>query len=143
VMDTGGFKGRSKEISRKILYRKIQQALGVHDDFLINEYGMTEMGSQFYDTALKDHFRGIQRRSFKARVPWVRTQVIDPLSLKEVTRPFKRGLLRHFDLSNRGSVMGIQTEDVGYLVGEGFEIEGRASGADLRGCSLDFEELLR
>jgi len=46
-------------------------------------------------------------------------------------------------LANRGSVMAIQTEDAGRAVGDGFELAGRAPLADLRGCSLNYEEFLR
>jgi len=48
--------------------------------------------------------------------------------------------LRHFDLANLNSVLAIQTEDLGRVAGSGFELLGRAPGAQLRGCSLTAEE---
>ena len=65
----------------------------------------------------------------------------DPETLREVPRG-RSGILRHFDLANCGSVMAIQTDDVGYLTGSGFEITGRAPGAEARGCALALEEFL-
>ena len=130
--------------------------LGVAEYFCVNEYGMTEMSSQFYDNVLCQRFgRGHEPR-YKIGPPWVRTLIIDPETLSEVPSgrsphgrsplgrpPLGRpGLLRHFDLANCGSVLVIQTEDLGYAVGEGFEITGRAQGAEPRGCSLALEELL-
>ena len=54
----------------------------------------------------------------------------------------ERGILRHCDLANCGSVMAIQTDDVGYLTGAGFEIVGRTPGAEARGCALTLDEFL-
>jgi len=107
----------------------------------VNEYGMTEMGSQFYDNTLKNHHLGIIEPRYKVIPPWVRTVVVDPETFQEAPVG-TLGLLRHYDLANWGSVMAIQTEDVGCLIGEGFEIVGRAKGAEARGCSLAMEELL-
>ncbi len=69
------------------------------------------------------------------------TLMIDPETLVEV-RPDQTGLLRHFDLANAGSVMAIQTDDIGYTTGAGFAIIGRALGAEARGCALVLDEFL-
>jgi hypothetical protein len=61
--------------------------------------------------------------------------VIDPETGREA-REGGRGLIRIFDLANRGSVLAIQTEDVGVRRGDGFELLGRAPEAEARGCSL-------
>ena len=141
-MDTGGFKGRAREIPREKFYASVRAKLGIERDHCVSEYGMTELSSQFYDTTLADRVHGKKRRPFKAGPPWTRTLVIDPFTGREATKG-KRGVLRHFDLANRGSVMAVQTEDLGRASGEGFELLGRAPGADLRGCSLSYEEFLK
>ncbi|MBI3989811.1 MAG: long-chain fatty acid--CoA ligase [candidate division NC10 bacterium] len=141
VMDTGGSKGRSREISADELYRLCRELLGIPDTFVVNEYGMTEMGSQFYDNSLRNHVLGVHEPRYKVGPPWVRTVVLDPELLEEVP-PGEIGLLRHYDLANAGSVMAIQTEDLGRRIGSGFEVVGRARGAEARGCSLALEELL-
>ena len=102
---------------------------------------MTELSSQMYDTTLWDRTEGVRRRSFKTGPAWLKTLVIDPGTGEEAKKG-KAGLLRHFDLANRGSVLAVQTEDLGRSAGEGFELLGRAKNADLRGCSLAYEDLL-
>ena len=140
-METGGFKGRIREISRPKLYAECEKRLGILKHFCVSEYGMTELSSQFYDTTLRDHFLKIRRKPFKEGPSWIRTLVIDPRSGREAKKGCA-GLLRHFDLANRGSVLAVQTEDMGRVVGSGFELLGRASGPELRGCSLSYEEFL-
>lgn len=139
LMDTGGFKGRSREISRDELLRLYGEVLRIPESFCINEYGMTEMGSQFYDNVLRDTVLGCPPVRFKEVPPWVRTRVLDPATLEDLPEG-EVGLLTHYDLANCGSVMAVETEDLGYKIGEGFEIVGRAPGAEARGCSLTVEE---
>ncbi|MFN8559346.1 MAG: hypothetical protein U0531_19080 [Dehalococcoidia bacterium] len=112
------------------------------DDHVVNEYGMTEMTSQFYDDALRRAALGLPagpRR--KASPPWVRTLVVDPFTMTPA-RFGRTGVLCHFDLGNLDSVMALQTADLGVADEMGFEILGRAAGAEARGCSLAVEELL-
>jgi hypothetical protein len=142
LMDTGGFKGRSRELSRDELLGLYEKILGIPEALCINEYGMTEMGSQFYDNPLKDRWLGHSGVRFKEVPPWVRTRILDPTTLEDVPDG-QVGLLTHYDLANCGSVMVIETEDLGYRVAEGFEVVGRAPGAEARGCSLTIEELER
>ena len=73
--------------------------------------------------------------------PWARTVVVDPETLEPVPEGHT-GLLRHYDLANSSSVMAIQTDDLGVASDNGFEIVGRASGAEARGCSLAIDEML-
>lgn len=141
LMETGGFKGRMKSVTKNELYRLCGQRLGIPRTHCVSEYGMTELSSQFYDTTLKDHCAGIRRRPFKRGPAWTRVLIIDPRTGKEAKRG-KVGLIRIFDLANRGSVLAIQTEDLGYAVGDGFECIGRMPSSELRGCSLSYENLL-
>jgi hypothetical protein len=142
IVDTGGTKGRSRAMSRNGLLRAFWETFGVTGYAVANEYGMTEMCSQFYDDAIRNHFCGRKRDRAKLAPPWVRTRVVSAQTLEPVGRG-ERGLLRHFDLANVGSVMALQTEDVGLDVSEGFEVLGRAAGAEARGCALLLEPFTR
>ncbi len=140
LMDTGGFKGQSREVAREELLRLYGEVLAIPEAFCINEYGMTEMGSQFYDNTLRKWMQERSRVRFKEVPPWVRTRILDPATLDEVP-PGEVGLLTHYDLANCGSVMAIETEDLGYEIERGFQVLGRAPDAEARGCSLTIEEL--
>ena len=131
VVETGGFKGRTREIPRAELYRLFEARLGVPQERCYSEYGMCEMASQFY---------GWGSSEVKRAPHWVRTRIIDPETGDDA--PVGRvGILRHFDLANWNSVAAIQTEDLGRTLGDGFELLGRTSRSDLRGCSLTTEEM--
>ncbi len=73
--------------------------------------------------------------------PWVRTRVVDAETLDPVSDG-SIGLLLHLDLANLDSVMAILTEDLGVAGQGGFEILGRAAGAELRGCSMAMDQWL-
>lgn len=141
IMDTGGNKGVGRPISRQGFFQSCWKYLKVAGYYCVNEYGMTEMASQFYDNVLYNRFRQSNEPRYKIAPPWVRTLVVDPETLQEVPAG-QSGILRHFDLANCGSVIAIQTDDMGYLTGSGFEITGRAPGAEARGCALALEEFL-
>jgi hypothetical protein len=135
LFETGGFKGRATELSRHDLLARVQTWLGVPPEFVVREYGMTELTSQCYTRAL----RGGDPDLFVAP-HWVRVRVLDPETLEEVAAG-SPGLLAVFDLANLGSAVHLLTEDLGVAEGEGFRLFGRAAGAELRGCSLVVEEL--
>jgi hypothetical protein len=137
LMETGGFKGRARERSREALYAELEAALGVPPERIVNQYGMTELGSQFYDTVLHDP--GGARR--KRVPPWVRVRLLDPLSGAEVEAG-EPGLVTVVDLANTGSVLALQTADLGRSVGDGFEVLGRSPGAEARGCSIAADAML-
>lgn len=141
LMDTGGYKGRSREVAEDDLRQLYHEYLGIRPTHCVNEYGMTEMCSQFYDSTLRDDVRGVDRPRRKLVPPWVRTRVVDPQTL-EPLEPGQRGLLQHIDLANAGSVLAIQTEDAGTLVDGGFLMHGRTPGATPRGCSIAMDVLL-
>ncbi len=141
IVETGGFKGRSREVSRDELYGLFTERLGVPPTHCISEYGMSEMASQFYDSALLDAVNGVERPLRKLAPYWLKTRVLDPISGEDAP-PGQPGLLAHYDLANLNSVLAIQTEDYGMAAddGDGFVLLGRAPGAVLRGCSLIAEE---
>lgn len=142
LMDTGGFKGRSREVPEAELRTTYRELLGIPEDHVVNEYGMTEMCSQFYDSVLREKVLwGAAGPRRKIPPPWVRTIPVDPETLEPVG-PGEVGVLRHHDLANLGSVAAIQTEDLGRLEGDGFVVLGRASGAPPRGCSIAMDLLV-
>ncbi len=136
LMDTGGFKGRSREVAREELYAAFGERLGVGEAWCVNEYGMTEMSSQFYDAVA-----GWPTPRLHQGPPWVRTRAVDPETLAPLPEG-EVGVLRHWDLANLHSVMAVQTADLGVVAPEGFRVLGRARGAEARGCSLAVDQLL-
>jgi len=143
VMETGGFKGRSREIARAELHASLQRRLGVAAERVVNQYGMTELGSQFYDSTLLDP-TGPRR---KIAPPWTRVRFVDPDVGRDVG-PGEVGMVVIHDLANTGSIAAIQTADLGRSVLDdagrsiGFDIVGRASGAEARGCSIATDTML-
>lgn len=142
LMETGGYKGKSRELSKIRLYHLIEDTLGVPQTHIVNEYGMTEMGSQFYDNSFINANLLRKEPRFKTIPPWVRTRILNPHTLEEVPVG-EIGILAHYDLANRSSVIAILTEDIGINMKDGFEILGRAPQVESRGCSLALEEWLK
>ena len=135
VMETGGFKGKSREVSRAELYGLIRAALG-EDLVCVNQYGMTEMSSNCYDQTLVN---GSPR---KAGPDWVRVRMLDPETLAEVPAG-QPGIVAIADLANLYSCAFLLTQDIGVQHEDGFEILGRAPGAEARGCSIAMDQFLR
>jgi hypothetical protein len=141
VMETGGYKNRSRSLPKAELHKLIAERLEVPPSHIICEYGMSELSSQAYDgrAALlrgQDWGRAAARpyRVFRFP-PWARVQIVSPETGREVAEG-ETGLIRVFDLANVFSVMAIQTEDLGIRRAEHFELIGRATLAEPRGCSL-------
>jgi hypothetical protein len=126
LMETGGYKGRSREIPKAQLHFELREAFGVKAEDIVCEYGMAELSSQAYARGVGGvlHFP-----------PWARALVVSPENGQEV-RDGETGLIRVVDLANVYSAMAIQTEDLGVRRGNAFELLGRATGAEMRGCSL-------
>jgi hypothetical protein len=137
VMETGGYKGRSRELPREELHRLIVQTLGVQPDNIVCEYGMCELSSQAYDRAAAA--LAPPRASRVSRVfhfpPWARARIVSPETGQEVADG-ETGLIQVFDLANAESVLAVQTEDLGIRRGPGFEWAGRVLALNPRGCSL-------
>ncbi len=141
AMDTGGAKGRRAEFERPEIEAAFAHRLGIAPSHLVNEYGMAELGSQFYDDNFRAHHEGRPRLPGKTIPPWVRTRVLHPESLAEQPEG-ERGILVHYDLANRDIPLAIQTEDLGWVREGRLHVEGRLLGAEARGCSLPFEKFL-
>jgi hypothetical protein len=132
---TGGFKTRHAELTLDDLLERLEDRLGLARTAVVQEYGMTELTSQAYTRSLD----GGANDLFVCP-PWMRARVLDPISLEEAAAG-ATGLLAVFDLGNVGSVLHLLTEDLARIEDGGFRLLGRASGAELRGCSLTAEEL--
>jgi hypothetical protein len=151
LLDTGGFKGRSRAVSADALRALFGERLGIPEPWCVNYYGMTEISTQYYDTSLRSHWLGKpDGPRHKAAPPWARVRVVDP-ETREPVAVGEKGLIVHYDLANRGSCLAVMAEDVGYLVPagaaapdapSGFVLLGRAEGTEARGCSLALDELL-
>ncbi len=141
AMDTGGAKGQRAEFTRGEIEATFTRHLGIPRTHLVNEYGMAEMGSQFYDDNLAAAHEGRPAEPGKQIPPWVRTRVLHPETMEEQPDG-ERGILVHYDLANLEIPMAIQTEDVGSRIGDRLTLEGRLLGAEARGCSLAFEQFL-
>jgi len=148
VMETGGYKGRSRRLPKSELHRLIGERLGIPPTHIVCEYGMSELSSQAYDgKGSRVEGRGWSAGSAAATQnpkpetrnfhfpPWACVQIISPETGREVAAG-ETGLLRIVDLANVFSVMAIQTEDLGLRRSDGFELIGRAATTEPRGCSL-------
>lgn len=124
IMETGGMKGRRKELIRKEVHSFLQKQLKI--PAIHSEYGMTELLSQAYSTG----------NGLFNTVPWMKVLVRDeddPLLITEKGR----GLINVIDLANVHSCSFIATDDVGRIFEDGsFEVSGRRDNSDIRGCSL-------
>jgi hypothetical protein len=136
VMETGGYKGRSRELPKAGLHALITERLGVPRSHIVCEYGMSELSSQAYDgvagAAADDPPAAARAFAFPS---WTRVQVVSPETGRDVA-PGESGLVRIFDLANVYSVLALQTEDLAIRRATGFELIGRAVAAEPRGCSL-------
>jgi hypothetical protein len=136
VMETGGYKNRSRAMPKAELHAFITERLGVAHENIICEYGMSELSSQAYDSEIQNSELKIHNSERRFRFPpWARVQIISPETGRDVGEG-ETGLIRIFDLANIFSVAAIQTEDLAIPNGDGFELIGRAQPAEPRGCSL-------
>lgn len=136
LLDTGGYKGQARELPLDAFYDGLAAAFGVPRERCINMYGMTELSTQLYDDG------NAVVPSVKSGPHWIRSRLVDPLTGRDVPRG-ERGVLVHCDLASFNSVTTILTEDVGVAVDGGFQLLGRAEGAQARGCSLAVQEFLQ
>ena len=124
VMETGGMKGRRKEWIRDDLHKYLRKRFNVSE--IHSEYGMTELFSQAYSKG----------EGYFNCPPWMK------VITREINDPFayvsggKIGAINVIDFANVHSCAFIETEDLGRVVGDSFEILGRMDNSDIRGCNL-------
>jgi len=135
VIETGGYKGRSRSLPKTELHQYISAQLGIRPVRILCEYGMSELSSQAYDSVVAIEDGTDHAVSYFQFPPWTRAQVVSPETGREVDDG-ETGLLRVFDLANVFSVLAIQTEDLAIRRCDRFELIGRAALSEPRGCSL-------
>lgn len=125
IMETGGMKGRRKEIIRNELHEFLKKGFGV--DEIHSEYGMTELLSQAYSKG----------NGFFKSPPWMKVLTRDPEDALTILPKNKAGGLNIIDLANYNSCAFIATQDLGKVhQNRTFEIIGRFDNSDIRGCNL-------
>jgi len=125
IMETGGMKGRRKEMVRQELHQQLKKAFNV--DAIHSEYGMTELLSQAYS----------KKNGLFKTPPWMKFIIRDfedPYSLAKIN---SSGGINIIDLANIYSCSFIETQDIGKEVEkDSFEISGRFDQSEVRGCNL-------
>ena len=129
VMETGGMKGRRREMTREELHSVLRQGFNVKS--IHSEYGMTELLSQAYSKSDGIFFCP----------PWMKVLIRDPQDPVSIMKePGKTGGINIIDLANIHSCSFIATDDLGKLHADNsFEVLGRFDSSDIRGCNLLFE----
>ena len=132
VMQTGGFKGRSRSVEAPALREAIARLFRLPVAQVIGEYGMTELSSQLY--------QGSDERYHPP--PWLRVTSVSPHDLSPLGVDVP-GLARFVDFANVDSCVAVQTSDRIVVHEDGsVSLLGRAPGATPRGCSLALEHLV-
>lgn len=131
VIETGGMKTYRKEVTRDILHQQLADGFGVPMNQIWSEYGMCELLSQCYTKGGAVFYPP----------PWMRFYIVDPENPFEVLPEGKAGALALIDLANLYTVSALLTQDKAIQQGKGFELLGRLSGAELRGCNFLIEDL--
>tara|TARA_R110002049_G_scaffold81404_2_gene206950 strand:+ start:13 stop:987 length:975 start_codon:yes stop_codon:yes gene_type:complete len=125
IMETGGMKGRRKELIREELHEVLKEGFGVSE--IHSEYGMTELLSQGYSNG-----NGVFDTP-----PWMKILTRDTEDALTINELGKNGGINVIDLANYNSCSFIATQDLGKVHrNETFEIIGRFDNSDIRGCNL-------
>lgn len=125
IMETGGMKGRRKELIKSELHAILKKGFGV--DKIHSEYGMTELLSQAYSKG----------DGLFSSPPWMKVLIRDPEDALTILGEKKSGGLNIIDLANINSCAFIATQDLGKIHENGtFEVLGRFDQSDIRGCNL-------
>ena len=125
IMETGGMKGRRKELIREELHKQLKTGFGV--DYIHSEYGMTELLSQGYS----------QGNGIFHCPNWMRILTRDTEDALTINTTKKAGGINVIDLANINSCSFIATQDLGRVNPDGsFEVIGRFDNSDIRGCNL-------
>lgn len=131
VCDGGGYRGKFGKMTREDYYGLAESVLGVAPHYCVNTLGMAESATNYFDNSLRAGVTGdtgASRR--KVPAPWTRVDTVSTDTL-ETLPPGEIGLLRHFDVANLPTVLGLQTDNLGVVFEDGsFEIVGRATVMD-------------
>ena len=124
IIETGGMKGRRKELTKEELHKELIDGLNV--TYIASEYGMSELLSQAYS----------DKNGVFTTPPWMKIlirDVNDALSYEDLG---KTGGINVIDLANLYSCSFIATQDLGKVFGNSFQLIGRFDNSDIRGCNL-------
>ncbi|HRR49814.1 MAG TPA: acyltransferase [Bacteroidales bacterium] len=125
IIETGGMKGRGRELPREIIHQRLQNSFGVEK--VHSEYGMAELLSQAYS-----HGNGLFNTP-----PWMKILIRDFNNPFKLVQPEEVGGINVIDLANIGSCSFIETQDMGIKTAEDlFKITGRIKNSEIRGCNL-------
>jgi phenylacetate-coenzyme A ligase PaaK-like adenylate-forming protein len=125
VVETGGMKGRRREIIREELHTILKGKFGI--EYIAGEYGMTELCSQAWSL----------REGIFHTPPWMKVMIREINDPRALMTDGKTGAINVTDLANLNSCAFLATQDLGRkLPGGGFEVLGRFDGSDVRGCNL-------
>jgi hypothetical protein len=128
IIETGGMKGRRKEMTKRELHNTI--AIGLNTTKIKSEYGMTELLSQSYSIDAQ----------LKFSCPnWMKIRIRSTNDPFQYVNDGKTGGINVIDLANLYSCSFIETQDLGRIYENKFEIMGRFDHADIRGCNLMVE----
>jgi hypothetical protein len=124
IIETGGMKGRRKELIRDELHSVLKKGFGVKT--IHSEYGMTELLSQGYSKG----------NGLFESPPWMKILIRDTEDALTILSQRKTGGINVIDLANINSCSFIATQDLGRIENNQFRIMGRFDNADLRGCNM-------
>ncbi|MBU1014431.1 MAG: acyl transferase [Bacteroidetes bacterium] len=125
VMETGGMKGRRKELIREELHEILKKVFGINS--IHSEYGMTELLSQAYSSG----------EGIFTTPPWMKILIRDPNDPFQLLENGQSGGINVIDLANINSCSFIMTQDLGRMTNDNtFEVLGRFDASDIRGCNL-------
>jgi hypothetical protein len=140
VCDGGGYRGRFGIVTRDDYLELVEEVFGVPGHHCVNTLGLGETATNYFDDVLRDHVLGRPAKRRHKPIPaWTRVQVVSP-DTGEVLPPGEVGLLRHYDVVNLPTVLGVQSDNLGITDEDGgFEIVGRAKVVDGRVQTLPSE----
>lgn len=134
IMETGGFKGKSREIVKEEFYALLCQKFNLPKQNIVGQYGMSELGTQYYDFS---YALNSPLERYKKPLPWTRVRIVKPSNLQEEVEIGETGLICHYDLTNLDSLAFVLSGDLGLKQeNNSFEIIGRAKNLMPKGCSL-------
>lgn len=130
LCDGGGYRGRFGEVTRAGFYRMAEETFGIPEAWCVNTLGMAESATNYFDDTLRNTVLARRGDRHKPVPPWARVSAVDPVTGGALP-PGQTGLLRFYDLANLPTVIGVQTDNLGWVDARGgFEIVGRAQVVD-------------
>lgn len=127
IIETGGMKGRRKELTKEELHAELKK--GLHVNYIASEYGMSELLSQAYS----------DKEGVFTTPPWMKILIRDVNDALSMEPEGKTGGINVIDLANLYSCSFIATQDLGKSFGSTFQLMGRFDNSDIRGCNLLIE----